>query len=344
MMGLLLLAGCGAPSQNASNKTKLVMFEAGSLMVPFAAVEKAFELQNPDIDLEIQAHGSIQVIRHVTELGEDVDVVAVADSSLIPMLMYATKMDNGKPYAGWYIKPARNEFVVAYSDKSKYADGLTADNWYDILSRPDVKVGLSDPRMDAVGYRTLMVTKLAERYYGQQEIMSNTVGKYFSTPITSATTNGIDLIKVPELLDPTGNHMYFRGASLQCLALLESGDIDYSFEYISVAKQHNLKYLELPPEINLSDNNFAATYQNVKVSLDFRRFKSVEPLFEGTPIDYGITIPANSKHQKEAVRLIDFLLGPEGRRICTENYQPPLVPPQCDNIDALPAILKSFFR
>jgi len=211
------------------------MFEAGSLMVPYAAIEKAFEAENPDIDVEIEAHGSIQVIRHVTELGVDIDVVAVADSSLIPMLMYATKMDNGKPYASWYIEPARNEFVIAYSANSKYADILTADNWFDILSRSDVKVGLSDPRMDAVGYRTLMMTKLAEKYYGQQGIMSNTVGKYFTTPITSTNTNGIDLIKVPELLDPTSNHMYLRGASLECISLLESGDIDYSFEYISVA-------------------------------------------------------------------------------------------------------------
>jgi len=100
----------------------------------------------------------------------------------------------------------------------------------------------------------------------------------------------------------------------------------------------------LPAEINLSDTNYAATYKTVEVSLDFRRFKSVEPLFEGTPIDYGITIAANSTHQKEAARLIAFILGPEGQRICTENYQPPLIPPQCDNIDALPDILKSFFR
>ena len=68
-------------------------------MVPFAQIQKEFEQANPDINVEIQAHGSIQVIRQVTELGQDVDIVAVADYSLIPMLMYQTMMPNGKPYA-----------------------------------------------------------------------------------------------------------------------------------------------------------------------------------------------------------------------------------------------------
>jgi len=72
-------------------------------MVPFAQIKKEFEAANPDISVEMQAHGSIQVIRQVTELGQDVDVVAVADYSLIPMLMYQTMMPNGQSYASWDI-------------------------------------------------------------------------------------------------------------------------------------------------------------------------------------------------------------------------------------------------
>jgi len=80
-----------------TGKTKLVVFEADSLMVPFSQVKKEFEQANPDIQVEMQAHGSIQVIRQVTELGQDVDVVAVADYSLIPMLMYQTKCRTANP-------------------------------------------------------------------------------------------------------------------------------------------------------------------------------------------------------------------------------------------------------
>ena len=82
--------------------------------------------------------------------------------------------------------PATNELVLAYNSKSKYADEINANNWYQIISRPDVKFGFADPRMDAVGYRTLMALKLAESYYGVDNIMEDTVGKYFSMPITAS--------------------------------------------------------------------------------------------------------------------------------------------------------------
>ena len=292
----------------------------------------------------MQAHGSIQVIRQVTELGQDVDVVAVADFSLIPMLMYATKMADGKPYADWYIKPATNTMVLAYTPQSKYAGELTADNWYQIVSRTDVRFGLADPRMDAVGYRTLMTDILAESYYQKGNIMRDMVGSSFSIPITASTQNGITTVTVPELLEPSNNHMYLRGANMQLLALLESGDVDYTFDYKSVVLQHNLKYLELPPEINLGDARFAETYSKVVVKLDFRRFKTVEPVFEGLPIGYGLAIANNSKHQQEAVKFLQFLLGPTGQGIFKECSHPELVPPESDNVNALPEALKLFFH
>jgi molybdate/tungstate transport system substrate-binding protein len=344
----LLICACFSACNNTTptnaERTKLAVFEAGSLMVPFAQIEKEFELANPDIDVEIQAHGSIQVIRHVTELGEDVDVVAVADYSLIPLLMYQTLMSDGKPYADWYIKPATNQLVLAYTEKSKYADELNANNWYEIISRPDVRIGLADPRMDAVGYRTLIVTKLAETYYDDINIMQNTMGRYFTVPIVAREESGISLITVPELLEPSDDRMYLRGASMQLIALLQSNDIDYTFEYKSVVAQQNLNYLELPTEINLGDDNFAEDYRRVRVKLDFRRFKSVIPEFEGLPIAYGLAIPNNSQKKAAAIRFIEFILSPDGQRIFNENHHPPLIPPECDNISALPDELKLFFR
>jgi len=348
LAGCLIILGCGgltackAPSSQA--KTKLVVFEADSLMVPFAQIQSEFEKANPDIDVEIQAHGSIQVIRQVTELGQDVDVVAVADDSLIPMLMYQTKMPDGKPYASWCIEPITNEMVLAYTPKSKYADEINANNWYQILTRPDVRVGLADPRMDSVGYRTLMTTKLAESYYGVKDIMADTVGKYFSLPINANDANGNSAIIVPELLEPNDSHMVLRGAHMELLALLQSGDVDYSFDYKSAVIQDNLNYIELPKAINLGDDSFAQNYQKVVVRLDYQRFKTVNPVFEGIPIVYGITIANNAKHTEAGIKFIQFVLGPEGQRIFTAASQPELVPPICDNASALPGGLKSFFR
>jgi molybdate/tungstate transport system substrate-binding protein len=347
-VSLLVAAGCslleGCPPAAGSGKTKLVVFEAGSLMVPFAAMEKAFETANPDIDVEIQAHGSIQVVRHVTELGEDVDIVAVADYSLIPMLMYQTFMTDGRPYADWYIRPATNQLVLAYAPGSKYSDELTIDNWYDIVSRPDVKLGLSDPRMDAVGYRTIMVAKLAESYYSQDNIMHELIGKHFTQPLAEFdNNNGVSLVTVPELLEPAGDHMYLRGSSLQCISLLQSGDIDYTFEYKSVVAQQGLSYLELPPEVNLGYRALSDGYARVKVKIDFRRFRSVVPEFQGLPIIYGLTIANSSTRQSAAVRFIQFVLSPDGQRIFSDCHHPLLQPPECDNPEKLPATLRALF-
>ena len=313
-------------------------------MVPFAQIQKEYEAANPDINVEIESHGSIQVIRQVTELGQDVDVVAVADYSLIPMLMYQTLMPNGQPYASWNIESVSNELVLAYSSKSRYADEINADNWYQIISRPDVRFGLADPRMDAVGYRTLMALKLAESYYGVKNIMKDVAGKYFGLPITANDVNGISTIMVPELLEPTDSHMVLRGAHMQLLALLESNDVDYTIDYKSTVIQDGLQYLELPPEINLADINFAQNYQKVVVKLDFQRFKTVNPIFEGLPITYGMTIANNSQNKDAAIKFIQFVLGPEGQRIFQDCHQPELIPSQCDNINALPDSLKPLFR
>ncbi len=341
---LSILSSLMACNPSSPAKSRLVVFEADSLMVPFAQIQKEFEQANPGITVEIQAHGSIQVIRQVTELGQDVDIVAVADDSLIPMLMYQTKMPNGKPYASWDIMPVKNELVLSYTSKSKYSSEINSSNWYQIISRPDIRLGFADPRMDSVGYRTLMALKLAESYYRVGGIMENAIGKYFSIPITASDSNGISTITIPELLEPTENHMVLRGAHMELLALLESSDIDYTIDYKSTVIQDGLQYLELPPEINLADNNFASNYQKVVVRTDYRRFKTVEPVFEGLPIVYGMTIANNAKNREAAIKFIQFVLGPEGQRIFQACNQPELLPPECDNVSALPDSLKPLFQ
>jgi molybdate/tungstate transport system substrate-binding protein len=125
---------------------------------------------------------------------------------------------------------------------------------------------------------------------------------------------------------------------------LESGDVDYSFEYQSVASQHGLKFLPLPPEVNLSNADYNSLYQKVSVKLDFQRFASVKPVFQGSPIVYAVTIPQNTKHAAEAAEFIRYLLGPEGRQTLNDNSQPPLVPAQADHAGKIPNSLMSLVK
>jgi molybdate/tungstate transport system substrate-binding protein len=326
-----------------SDRTPLVVFAAGSLIIPFGNLEKAFEIQYPQIDVQAQYHGSIQVMRHVTDLHESIDLVATADASLIPMLMYTTNdPDTGQPYADWYIRFASNRLALAYQPESKYASDINSDNWYEILSRPDVKVGLADPRFDAVGYRALMVYALARDYYHVPMIFLDMFKGQFNYPLGIFSEDALTTVTVPEIMETkSGSHILLRGASIELIALLESGDLDYAFEYESVIRQHGLRMLRLPDALNLGEEADQEFYSSVQVNEESQRFASVKPVFQGERIGYGITIPENAPHPTEAALFLSFLFGPQGRAIMEADYHPMFDPAPCDGFASMPASLQS---
>jgi molybdate/tungstate transport system substrate-binding protein len=323
--------------------TVRVLF-AGSLIIPFAQLEKEFEAAHPDIDVNMEGHGSIQAVRIVSDTHEQADLVVTADYRLIPMLLYQTKdPDSGLPYASWSVMFATNKMALAYTDKSAFASEVNSGNWFDVIDRPGVRLGLSDPRFDANGYRALMTVKLAESYYNQPDLFAKTFGGVFRIPVRAIGTADASTITVPEILETnSGSHVLLRPYSVNLLPLLSSGDIDYAFEYESVIKQHGLKYVSLPPELNLGDPLHAADYARVTVKLDFQRFASVKPEFNGESIRYGATIPSNAAQPEAAAELLAFLLGPEGQRIMAQNFQPMITPALTDNLADLPEPVKAY--
>jgi molybdate/tungstate transport system substrate-binding protein len=344
LVALVICSACLASC--AQKPTPLVVFAAGSLILPFEQLEKAFEAQHPEIDVLGEYHGSIQVMRHVTELHESIDIVATADQSLIPMLMYQVNIpETEDPYATWYISMATNRLGIAYRPESKYAGEITADNWWEILSRPDVRVGLSDPRFDAVGYRALMILALAQDYYGQGGIFGNAVHGQFRYPIHYTDLGDRYLIRIPEILETTEDaHIAVRGSSVGLIALLEAGEVDYAFEYESVIRQHGFEYLALPDALSLGEPGYDDVYGRVTVEMDFQRFATVNPIFRGEQIRYGITIPTNAPHPEEAAQFIAFLFSPEGQAIMQGNEQPLYIPPPVDRPENLPAGLRGILE
>jgi tungstate ABC transporter binding protein WtpA len=333
---LVLAAALGVGCGGEQRRVKLMY--AGSLIVPFDSVAAAFERAHPGVDVVTEAHGSIQVLRHVTELGDRMDFVASADEQLVPPLMYERDDPaTGKPWADWYCSFATNRMVLAVSPRSPLAGELTAENWYRRLTQPDVRFGLADPRFDAAGYRALMVLQLAERVYGDPYLLEDMLMGRFTTPITVERRGRTDVIEVPEILETSsGSNVVLRGASIQLVALLESGDLDCAFEYESVARQHGLEYVRLPAEIDLGEPSRRRLYRSVEVKLDFRRFASVRPVFRGDVIRYAFTIPANAPDAALAKEFAAFVLGPEARRILAADHQPLLTPPELDHAAAAP--------
>ena len=308
-------------------KTKLKVIYAGSLIVPFAEIEKRFESQHPGVDVQMGGHGSIQVIRHVTDLHDCVDVVVVADETLIPDMMYPD-------YADWCVRFATNRMVVAYTDESRYAGVINDSNWYEILPQRGVTVGFSNPMLDSCGYRTLMVAQLAEGYYDNTTIFDDLIACNFDPPVSVEQEGSVSVVLVPEILEPRTEKIVIRGGSVQLLALLDLGEIDYAFMYKSMAEQHGLRYLELPAEIDLSSPEHEDFYEKVVVRLGFRRFTSVGTDRIGKPIFYAMTIPKNAPHPKLAAEFVEFMVSEEGLCVLRDMEQP-TVSPVADNPDKM---------
>ncbi len=324
--------------QQEQEETKLKVIYAGSLIVPFEELEKQFESRHPGVDVQIEGHGSIQVIRQVTDIHKAVDVLAVADYSLIPDMMYATP--SGEDYADWYVKFATNQMVLAYNNQSKYADEITESNWYEILARPDVTFGFSNPMLDSCGYRTLMVTQLAESYYDNQTIFDDLIACNFEPTISGTKEGDTYIVFVPEIFEPHAGKVVVRGGSVQLLALLEYGGLDYAFQYKSVAQQHGLRFVELPDQIDLSSTEYEDDYKKVIVRLGFQRFSAVDTERVGSPIFYAVTIPKNAPQPELAVAFVEFVIGEEGQKILGNLEQPSLVPAEGSGV--VPFALEPF--
>ena len=305
----------------------LKVFHAGSLTVPLEEVEARFEADYPNVDVQLEPAGSVQCVQKVTEIGELADVVASADYSLIPSMMMPD-------YADWYIVFAKNEMTLAYAETSRYADEINEENWYEVLQREDVKWGFSNPNLDPCGYRTPMVIQLAEAEYGDDTLFENMVSAYCG--LTCSETGGIYTIDSNmEDLTPDTDKLSIRDKSVELVSLVESGGLDYAFEYSSVAKQHGMMYLDLPASIDLSELSYANTYATVKV-------EKTSGTSTGKPIVYGVTVPSNALHPEYGALFIQYMIDDTGDSVFDDLGQPPINPAVVDAIEAAPESLIPF--
>lgn len=299
----------GQPAMAGEIEGKLPVFIAGSLTLPFKAVAKEYNKQYPKVDVLIEGAGSATTIRKVTELKREGGVIGSADYKIVPKLMFPD-------YADWYIIFASNQMVLCYTEKSKFAAKINAGNWFKILQKKGVTYGRSDPDQDPCGYRTLMVWQLAEKHYG----VSGIYGKLFGAKGDTMRAKSVDLI-----------------------ALLQSGDLDYAFEYESVAKQHGLKYVQLPEKINLSSAKHEAFYAQAKVSIKGKKpGEKIE--LTGEPILYAVTIPKNYPDQKKALSFVEFLLGEQGVKAMEATGQTAVRPAVASDKSKLPEALKKYVQ
>jgi len=289
-------------------KEKIIVFHAGSLSVPFGEIERVFEKKYPEYDVVREAAGSRACARKITDIKKPADVMLSADYKVIDNLLVPN-------FAKFDAHFATNEMVIAYTDKSKYADKINQNNWTDILLKKDVKVGHSNPNLDPCGYRSMFVTKLAEIYYKKPGFFKNLFG------YTQGYQNGKE----------KKDKVVVRPKETDLLGLLEAGAYDYLYIYKSVAVQHGLKYINLPPQISLKSKKYAKYYAQVSFKVTGKKPGSWI-IKKGAPMIYGITIVQNKKYnlpknKKGAIKFVKFVLSKKGQDIMKKNGQGVINPP-----------------
>ncbi|MCK5164114.1 MAG: tungstate ABC transporter substrate-binding protein WtpA [Desulfobacula sp.] len=298
-------------SAQAGPKGKLSIFHAGSLTVPFAKIEKAFEAKYPDVDIQREAGGSTKMARLISEVGKPADIMASADYKVI---------DNNliPDFANWNVRFATNQLVLCYTDQSKYADKVNDKNWYEILQKKDVVWGHSDPNLDPCGYRSIMVLQLAQKFYN--------VDNLFQKLIDNRPQKNI------------------RPKSVELVNLLKTGHMDYAWEYLSVAIQHELKFIKLDDHINLGNYKYDDFYKQARVKVTGKK-PNTWITKKGKSCTYGITMIKDAPNPEAAKAFLSFLLSPEhGLKTLKEMGQPPFIPcrlPSQKMADKLPSEIKS---
>lgn len=308
-LGIYILILITLVSCQPKNETKeLIIFHAGSLSVPFKEIADQYIKENPDVVILMESAGSRQCARKITDLNRECDIMASADYKVIDNLLIPD-------FANWNIKFAGNEMTIVYHDKSRFSNQINENNWYEILMKEDVVFGRSNPDFDPCGYRTVLLTKLAEEYYHYPGLAD-------------------------QLMEKDVN--YIRPKEVDLIGLLEIDVIDYIFLYRSVAEQHGLKYLVLPDSINLKNPDLDNYYTTSSVEISGKK-PGTTITKKGEAMVYGLTILKKAPNKEEAIKFVKYLLSSEkGMAVLKKNGQKSLVPSPTNTYNSIPQELQSF--
>lgn len=305
---IALLAPCRQAMAHGGDPGRLIIFHADSLTPYMAALTHRFEKEHPKVAVQTQSSGSLDAIRKITDLHLPCDILITADWRLL-----------AKPRPGiepWVVIFAGNSMGVLYTPTSAQASKINAHNWYKVITRPGVRYGHSDPMRDPSGYWTLILWQLAQRYYRVPGLAKRLAA---DCPPSNIRPHNIDLI-----------------------SLLQSGDLDYYFGYASDARLGKLRFVALPPQIDLGDIKLRKEYSKAAVAIGRGAARHT---IHGAPIAYGATLIANAPHRALALKFLKLMLGPFGRKDAEEQglkgySKPYYVDPQ----GRMPAALRAISR
>lgn len=265
-LGVGALAGC----TGASGQAAVTVLSAGSLSVLFnETVGPAFE-QGTDDRYRGEFHGSNAVMRMVLDGQKHPDVVVSADAQLL-----REKLQTGAdPVTDWDVVFASNEVGITYAPETEIGERLNAgEPWYEVLREADAEIARSDPDLDPLGYRTVMLFELAESYYDEPGLREDLAANL--------------------RIDPSESHM---------LAAVETGKRAAAVTYKNMAIDHELEFISIPDELNFSNPTHGDRYASVTYTTDEGH------TIAGTPVLYTATVPNGADNPTAGKRFLRFLL------------------------------------
>jgi molybdate/tungstate transport system substrate-binding protein len=291
-----------ATSTPAEVSGSMTIFHAGSLAAAFSEAEPTFE-DEYGVDVNREPKGSVASTQKITQQGRRASVLGTSDFRLI--------RDRIVPdYGDWYTIFTTNSMSIQYREDSPGADEISKDNWWEVLSRDDVTIGHSDPAVDPGGYRAVMTQQLgAEEFDGSSLYDQST----YEALRENSTV-------------PTGTETKLKGQ-------LESGALDYAFYYQSISSTADMPYIDLQPQVDLSQatSEYAEHYAKAEVETD-------SGTFTGAPIAYGMTVPNVAPNPEAGAAWIEYFGSDAGQSVLEElGLVPvdPIVVPQSGQ-DAVP--------
>lgn len=224
-------------------------------------------------------------------------------------------------FATWYIRYAASPMVVAYSPASKYAGQFDAiasgrqpvSALFTLMATPGFKLGRTDPNADPQGRSFIYLLELAQATYNlPPTIVSQILGG--AAPGSASSPQ----IYAETALDST----------------LQSGQLDAASAYLSQARQLKLKYITLPPAINLGDFALAGSYARASITLANGKVQTAKPIVLDVTVIGG-------KDQAAADRFVAYLLSPAGRALYASGGYTLLAPAAFGDTKSIPAAIAS---
>ena len=264
--GLASLAGCSGST--ASQRVSVLA--AGSLAVVFDDVVGPRFEEHTGSSFRGEYHGSNAVMRMVLEGQKRPDVIVSADHRLLREKL----QQRAEPKSDWDVVFASNSVGLTYAEGTGVAERIAdGEPWYRALLETDTTIARSDPDLDPLGYRTVMMFELAEQYYDEPGLADALIERL--------------------QVDPEEAHM---------LAAVETGDRAAAITYKNMAIDHGLSFHSLPDELDFSKPSLADHYGSVSYTMEDGH------TVEGKPILFAATVNTDADSPEMGRKFVGFLL------------------------------------